>query len=88
MELTTMTRSWKTLTDKITVYILNKRKENEELVQKKNKCPYTLYNEFINATGTVVEDTELAVWCLGYISKIVKMPLNKLQLAAKIDGLI
>lgn len=83
-----MTGVWRSLADSITVYILKIRKENDELVQKKSKCPYTLYNEFINDTLTCVHDVDLAVWCLGYIMKLVKMPLNKLQLAAEIDGLL
>lgn len=88
MNLTVMTPEWKALADSITVYLLKRRIENDSLVQvelKKDK--YALFNSFVQNTGTVVIDSDLAMWCVGYIKDISTMPLHKLKLAAQIDEL-
>lgn len=88
MNLTIMTPEWKELADCITVYILRRRIINDAEIQAElKKDKFSLFNTFVQNTGTVVLDSDLAIWCVGYIQDISTMPLNKLKLAAQIDEL-
>lgn len=87
VNLTIMTPEWKKLADDITIYILQQRIINDLAVQSKLKDKYSLFNAFVQNTGTNVAEPDLALWCVNYIKDITTMPLNKLKLAAQIDEL-
>lgn len=87
MALTVMTQEWTGYINSITVYLIRQREKDEEKVRNLAQTPMRLYNSWAQECGVAVDNTELAVWLTNYMSRMVKMPLNRLKLGAQIDKL-
>ena len=87
MALTVMTPEWQQYANEITVYIIRRKRRNENELQMIAQTPLLLYNQWANERGCAVPDAELSVWCLNYMQQLVKTPLDRLIRAAEIDGL-
>ena len=86
--LSEMTPEWSRTANDITLYVLRARERNEAATQVLSENPMELYNAFTRERGANVPKTEMALWCVDYIVKCVKMPLKTLRKAAIYDGLI
>lgn len=87
MALSVLTPEWTAIINKITIYIIKERTKNESAVKEMAKTPFEFYNKWVNDTGTVVSNPELALWCVRYAQRVIKMPLKRLKMAATIDEL-
>lgn len=87
MALTTMTPEWQSAANSITLYIINRKRNDEAALIQDAQKPMELYNDWARKSGCAVSGAELALWCVSYMQDLVKSPLKRLVKAAEIDGL-
>lgn len=87
MALAVMTNKWRGYADDILVFIIRKRKANEEAFLSLSESAMDIFNLWANERGTAIDDVELALWCLNFIKDLMRMPFKLLVRAAEIDGL-
>lgn len=87
MALSILTPEWTTMINKITIYVIKERMNDELKIKNMKNKPFDLFNQWANDTGVAVDNSELALWCVKYIQSIIEMPLSRLKMAADIDEL-
>lgn len=86
-DMTTMTPEWTRVANDIQIFVIQERKGAQYPIKLNQQELRDFYNKWSRVRGIVIENTELALWCMEYIRKLMNMPLSRLKAAADMDGL-
>jgi len=88
--LVVVTDSWTKIMRSITKYILKKRASEKNFLKNflDISAILDIYNQWATQTGTIITDTELALWCVDYINDLMAMPFERLERSAAIDKIL